>query len=103
VLGRRPAPATGQDHTMLMVTARDRVGALLEILKAFASQGINVRQIENRPVPVEESGSQTHVRFFLEVTGHCHDEALKRSIDEVIHDGDAIKILGSYPSSPWSE
>jgi chorismate mutase/prephenate dehydratase len=103
VLGRRPAPATGQDHTMLMVTARDRVGALLEILKAFASEGINVRQIENRPVPVEESGSQTHVRFFLEVTGHCHDEALKRSIDEVIHEGDAIKILGSYPSSPWSE
>jgi chorismate mutase/prephenate dehydratase len=85
------------------VTARDRVGALLEILKAFADYGINVRQIENRPVPVEESGSQTHVRFFLEVTGHCHDEALKKSVEIVVNEGDAIKILGSYPSSPWGE
>jgi chorismate mutase/prephenate dehydratase len=103
VLGRRPAPATGNDHTMLMVTARDRVGALLEILKAFADHGINVRQIENRPVPVEESASQTHVRFFLEVTGHCHDEALKKSVEIVVNEGDTIKILGSYPSSPWGE
>src|SRR6478752_4222 len=31
VLGRRPAPPTGQDNTMLMVTARDKMGALREI------------------------------------------------------------------------
>lgn len=103
VLGRRPAPPTGNDNTMLMVTARDRVGALLEVLQAFAKQNINVRQIENRPVPVDESASQTHVRFFLEVTGHCHDPALKKALDEVLSDGDAIKVLGSYPASAWGE
>jgi chorismate mutase/prephenate dehydratase len=99
VLGRRPAPPTGQDNTMLMVTARDKVGALREILDAFVKQGVNVRQIESRPVPVEESAAQTHVRFFLEVTGHCHDPGLKKALDEVLSDGDAIKVLGSYPIS----
>jgi chorismate mutase/prephenate dehydratase len=99
VLGRRPAPPTGQDNTMLMVTARDKVGALREILDAFVKEGVNVRQIESRPVPVEESAAQTHVRFFLEVTGHCHDPSLKKALDEVLSDGDAIKVLGSYPIS----
>lgn len=103
VLGRRPAPPTGSDNTMLMVTARDRVGALLEVLKAFANHEVNVRQIENRPVPAEESAAQTHVRFFLEVTGHCHDPELKKALDEVLSDGDAIKVLGSYPASVLGE
>jgi chorismate mutase/prephenate dehydratase len=103
VLGRRSAPPTGNDNTMLMVTARDRVGALLEILKAFATQKIDVRQIENRPVPVDESSAQTHVRFFLEVTGHCNDQGLKLALDEVLRDGDAIKVLGSYPASTLGE
>ncbi|WP_009960305.1 MULTISPECIES: chorismate mutase [Verrucomicrobium] len=103
ILGRRPAPPTGNDHTLLMVTARDRVGTLLEILEAFVKQGINVRQIENRPVPSDESAAQSHVRFFLEVTGHCNDDNLKTALDEVVSDGDAIKILGSYPASNWAE
>jgi chorismate mutase/prephenate dehydratase len=86
-----------------MVTARDRVGTLLEILEAFVKQGINVRQIENRPVPADETAAQSHVRFFLEVTGHCNDDGLKTALDEVVNDGDAIKILGSYPASNWAE
>jgi chorismate mutase/prephenate dehydratase len=43
------------------------------------------------------------VRFFLEVTGHCHDPALKKALDEVLSDGDAIKVLGSYPASTLGE
>ncbi len=103
VLGRRPAPPTGNDNTMLMVTARDKVGALLDILNAFVKQGINVRQIENRPVPVEDLSAHEHVRFFFEVSGHCHDEALKQALDEVMSEGSGIKVLGSYPASAWAE
>ncbi len=103
VLGRRPAPPTGNDNTMLMVTARDKVGALLDILNAFVKQDINVRQIENRPVPVEDMSAHEHVRFFFEVSGHCHDESLKRALDEVMSEGSGIKVLGSYPASAWAE
>jgi chorismate mutase/prephenate dehydratase len=103
ILGRRAAPFTGNDNTLLMVTAKDKVGTLLEILEAFVKQGINVRQIENRPVPVDETSSHSLVRFFLEVSGHCHDLALTTALEEVISDGDAIKILGSYPASTWAE
>ena len=103
VLGRRPAPPTGNDNTMLMVTARDKVGALLDILNAFVKQDINVRQIENRPVPVEDMSAHEHVRFFFEVSGHCHDESLKRALDEVMTEGSGIKVLGCYPASACAE
>ena len=103
ILGRRPATATGKDNTMLMVTSRDKVGALLEILEAFVKESINVRQIENRPVPTEDSAAQTHMRFFLEVTGHCHDETLKKALDRLAAEGHSVKVLGSYPMSSWME
>ncbi len=101
VLGRRPAPPTGNDNTMLMVTARDKMGALMEILEAFVKHSINVRQIENRPVPGDDTSSHNHVRFFLEVTGHCHDQALTQAISVLNGDGTTVKILGSYPASSW--
>ncbi|TLD71195.1 ACT domain-containing protein [Phragmitibacter flavus] len=103
ILGRRPAPATGNDNTLLMVTAHDKVGALFEILEAFVKQGINVRHIENRPVTTDEVGLPSRVRFFLEVTGHCHDEGLKKAQEDVGGDGAHIKILGSYPVSNWGD
>jgi len=103
VLGRRSAPPTGQDNTLLMVTTRDKVGALLEVLEAFVQQGINVRQIENRPVPGDDDASHHHVRFFLEVTGHCNDASLSKALDTVNKDGSTVKLLGSYPASSWVE
>jgi chorismate mutase/prephenate dehydratase len=103
VLGRRPAPPTGDDNTMLMVTARDKVGTLMEILEAFVKQSINVRQIENRPVPGDDDAAHHHVRFFLEVTGHCHDPALAKALDAVNKEGSTVKVLGSYPASSWME
>lgn len=103
VLGRRPAPPTGNDNTMLMVTISDRVGALLDILNAFVKEGVNVRQIENRPVPSENGIGHQAVRFFLEVSGHFQDESLKKALECVGADGGSIKILGSYPVSPAGE
>jgi chorismate mutase/prephenate dehydratase len=103
ILGRRSAAPTGNDNTMLMVTTRDKVGALLEVLEAFAGQGINVRQIENRPVLTDDAATQTHVRFFLEVTGHSQDANMKEALDQLTKDGGAIKILGSYPASSWTD
>jgi chorismate mutase/prephenate dehydratase len=88
---------------MLMVTINDRVGALLDILNAFVKEAINVRQIENRPVPAENDIGHHAVRFFLEVSGHFQDESLKKALESVGAGGGSIKILGSYPSSPVGE
>jgi chorismate mutase/prephenate dehydratase len=101
ILGRRSGDPSGNDNTMLMVHAPDRVGALLEILQVFAQQNINVRQIENRPVPCDATSAQ--VRFFLEISGHHEDLVFQAAIQELSTQGSTVKILGSYPAPRWIE
>jgi chorismate mutase/prephenate dehydratase len=101
ILGRRSGAPSGQDNTMLMVHARDRVGALLEVLQVFAARNVNVRQIENRPVPGDATCTQA--RFFLEISGHHEDEPLQSVIQELTALGATVKLLGSYPAPNWVE
>lgn len=101
ILGRRSGAPSGQDNTMLMVHARDRVGALLEVLQVFAAENVNVRQIENRPVPGDASGTQA--RFFLEISGHHEDAPIQRVLSGLHSLGASVKLLGSYPAPGWVE
>jgi|JI6StandDraft_1071083.scaffolds.fasta_scaffold01603_9 chorismate mutase/prephenate dehydratase len=101
ILGRRSGDPSGNDNTMLMVHASDRVGALLEVLKVFATRNVNVRQIENRPVLDDPTGTQA--RFFLEISGHHEDATLKEVISELTQLGSTVKVLGSYPAPRWVE
>ncbi|MBX7212089.1 MAG: chorismate mutase [Verrucomicrobiaceae bacterium] len=101
VLGRRPAQQTGDDRSMLMVLARDKVGALLEVLQVFAGHGINVRQIENRPLAGDAGAEEA--RFFLEVNGHCAEDNLQAAIRELAGHDARVKALGSYPAPAWVE
>lgn len=101
ILGRRSSLPTGHDITMLMVHAPDEVGSLLEVLQVFATCGVNVRQIENRPVPGNEAA--TAARFFLEVTGHAEDAGLQSAITELVARSSSVKILGSHPVPGWVE
>ncbi|MDB6140494.1 MAG: pheA [Verrucomicrobiaceae bacterium] len=100
ILGRKASPATGDDSTMLMLEVQDEVGALLHLLQAFVKQGVNVRQIENRPVP---RTTREAARFFLEVTGHHDDTGLLAALEDLGNQGTTVKVLGSYPASAWVE
>ncbi len=101
ILGRRSGSPSGNDNTMLMVHAIDRVGALLEVLQVFARRNVNVRQIENRPVPADNAGNQA--RFFLEISGHHEDATLQEAVQELTGQGSKVQVLGSYPAPRWVE
>jgi chorismate mutase-like protein len=101
ILGRRGSQPTGEDRAMLMVHAPDQVGALLAVLTVFADRGIDVRQIENRPVGGERGEGQA--RFFLEINGHGDDGGLTAALDAISAQGAVVKVLGSYPAPTWVE
>jgi chorismate mutase/prephenate dehydratase len=101
ILGRRSGAPSGNDNTMLVVHAADRVGALLEILKVFADRNVNVRQIENRPVPCDSPSSQA--RFFLEISGHHEDALLQDAMQTLTGQNCKVQVLGSYPAPRWIE
>jgi len=98
ILGRRSGPPSDNDNTMLMIHSKDRVGALMEVLQVFASRNVNVRQIENRPTPCG-----TQARFFLEISGHHTDAALRQAISALEEHAVQVKTLGSYPAPGWVE
>lgn len=82
-------------RTMLLLTARDVPGALLNALAPLARHGVNVRRIETLP-----AGEPWSYRFFVEFDHQVGDEDAKAVVREVAERAHAVRLLGTYPR--WS-
>jgi chorismate mutase/prephenate dehydratase len=101
VIGRKPSGAVGggKDLTSLLVSLGDEAashsGALLKMLMPLAERGINLSKIESRP----SKKRPWDYYFFLDVTGHHEDTAMKEALAELRKFCPMVKWLGSYPSA----
>ena len=99
VLGRQPSGSAGagKDLTSLLVSLGDEAashsGALLRMLMPLAERGINLSKIESRP----SKRRPWDYYFFLDVTGHYEDPAMREAIAELRRFCPMVKWLGSYP------
>ena len=94
VIGKSLNSPSGNDKTSIAFTTQhDKPGSLVEILKLFSSQKLNLTKIESRPT---KSKLGTYV-FLVDVYSHCDNEPLKNVIKEITKIADWIKVLGSYP------
>jgi len=84
---------TGSDKTSVMVSIKDRVGALHDILLAFKKYGINLTKIESRP---SKKKAWDYV-FFIDFIGHIENKNVRRALEAVSENARYLKILGSYP------
>lgn len=87
-----PAP-TGEDKTSLVLTIKDKVGALYEILRPFGENGINLTKIESRP---SRKKAWDYV-FFVDIEGHRDDPEVRQTLEKVARFCEEMKVLGSYP------
>ncbi|UCG38859.1 MAG: prephenate dehydratase [bacterium] len=87
------SPSTGSDKTSIVMTIKDRVGALYEILRPFGERGINLTKIESRP----SRKKAWDYLFFVDFDGHREDPHIKNTLDKVREYCIDLKILGSYP------
>jgi chorismate mutase/prephenate dehydratase len=94
VLGRDRVEATGDDKTSIMVSIKDKPGALYEFLEPFASLGINLTKIESRP---SRKRPWEYV-FFIDFKGHISDDRVREALEELERRVLFYKFLGSYPS-----
>jgi chorismate mutase/prephenate dehydratase len=93
VIGRHIAKRTGQDKTSIILSIKDKVGALYEILQPIRKNRINMTKIESRP-----SKQRTwDYFFFIDLEGHMQDKKVKKTLDEMESKVKFLKILGSYP------
>ena len=85
-------PAGTPARTMLLLTARDVPGALLNALAPLASHGVNVRRIETRP-----TGEPWSYRFFVEFDHQAGDQDAEAVVREVAERAHEVRLLGTYP------
>ncbi|HJU05954.1 MAG TPA: prephenate dehydratase, partial [Nitrospiraceae bacterium] len=94
VLSQKPPERTGKDKTSIMLSVKDKVGALYDLLRPFASHGINMTKIESRP----SRRKAWEYIFFVDVEGHVEEERVKKAVEEIKGRCLFLKILGSYPA-----
>ena len=93
VFSDQMAEPTGDDKTSIVLSIKDRVGALYEILRPFGDNGINLTKIESRP---SRKKAWDYV-FFVDLEGHGDEPKLRQTLELVADYCEHLKILGSYP------
>jgi chorismate mutase / prephenate dehydratase len=95
VISHETCPPTGDDKTSLMFCVKDEVGALYKAIEPFNRLKLSMSKIESRP----SKRKNWEYFFFVDVDGHCDDEAVRSAITELHHHCTFVKVLGSYPVS----
>ncbi|HXZ49183.1 MAG TPA: prephenate dehydratase [Usitatibacter sp.] len=93
VLGAYEPKPTGRDKTSLVLSARNRAGAVYEMLTPFAQRGVSMTRFESRPSRV----ALWEYLFFVDIEGHRDDVNVAAALEEVGRIAGFLKVLGSYP------
>ncbi len=93
VLGHEATAPSGRDKTSLAVSARNRPGALLDLLTPLARHQIGLTKLESRPA---RNGAWEYV-FYMDIEGHRDDANIQAALQQMDAHCSFMKILGAYP------
>lgn len=93
ILGDYEPKPSGHDRTSLVLSARNRAGAVYEMLTPFATRGVSMTKFESRPSRV----ALWEYLFFVDIEGHRDDANVAAALEEVGGIAGYLKVLGSYP------
>jgi chorismate mutase / prephenate dehydratase len=100
VIGKKASGPVGggRDVTSLVVSLGDAAaahsGSLMKMLTPFSSRGLNLSKVESRP----SKKRPWDYLFFIDVSGHYEDAAMKEALAELRAFCPLVKWLGSYPA-----
>ncbi len=96
IIGKRsPEESSHTDKTSLLLSAQNVPGALYELLRPLAENGISMTRIESRP---SRRDAWDYV-FFIDIDGHQNDKKLAKVLSDLKKRAALFKILGSYPKA----
>ena len=99
VMGHQFAKPTGKDKTSILISIKDRPGALYSLLTPFHNADVNLTRIESRP---SRKKAWEYV-FFIDLLGHIDEPKIRNVLDQVGEYCVEIKVLGSYPQGDIEE
>lgn len=91
ILGRQEPDRGTDGKTSVFAKVSNVKGGLVELLRAFQDNGINLTKIESRPM---DRASNFETWFYIEFDGHIRDMAAR----DIFRKHDLV-WLGSYPRS----
>jgi len=94
-LSTRPTPPSGDDKTSLLLSCRNRPGALFHLLKPLMDHQVDMTRIESRP---SKTGLWEYI-FFVDIAGHQENAEIKTALQKLKSEAGLYKNLGSYPVS----
>ena len=83
--------------TSLVFRVRNVPAALYKALGGFATNGINMTRLESYIL----EGSFNVSQFLCDVQGRPADRALALALEELAFFAAEVRILGTYPASPF--
>ena len=95
VFSHRPTPPSGDDKTSLLLSCRNRPGALFYLLKPLLDYKVDMTRIESRP---SKTGLWEYI-FFVDIVGHQDEAEIAEALKELKAEAGLYKNLGSYPIS----
>ncbi len=95
VIGRDCVARSGEDKTSLLVSMRDKPGALYNLLEPFNREGISLTRLESRP---SRNANWSYV-FFIDCEGHLDDAPVQAALKAVQSAALDVRVLGSYPKA----
>lgn len=95
ILGDYQPKPSGKDKTSMVLSARNRAGAVYEMLTPFATRGVSMTKFESRPSRV----ALWEYLFFVDIEGHRDDAYVAAALEEVEKIAGYLKVLGSYPAA----
>jgi chorismate mutase/prephenate dehydratase len=95
VLGDYAPGPSGRDKTSMVLSAKNRAGAVYEMLTPFATRGVSMTKFESRP----SREALWEYLFFVDIEGHRDDPQVMEALAEVGRIAGYLKVLGSYPAA----
>ncbi|NBW40582.1 3-deoxy-7-phosphoheptulonate synthase [bacterium] len=81
--------------TSVVLATANKPGALVDALKVFQDNKVNLTKLESRPV----LGNPWEEMFYLDFEGNAESDHIRFVIEEVRRHSRFLKVLGCYPSS----
>lgn len=95
IVGHQEVLPSGNDKTSIIVSTKNKPGALYHLLQPFHIHDISLTRIETRP---SKSGVWTYV-FYIDFEGHESDEKVHHVLQILESQAAEVRRLGSYPKA----
>lgn len=89
-----PSTPPAKDKTSLILSVRNRAGAVFHMLRPLAEHDVSMTRFESRPARV---GTWEYY-FYVDIEGHVDDPKVAAALAELQKECAFYKCLGSYPA-----